>query len=86
MPQVVRQALLRGGTLFRRVAATLIAGVWRTRSAREVDVWLRRRSRQNRALVIGGVLAALLGLSIVAAQFGWVGMLVFLLGVIILVN
>jgi erythromycin esterase-like protein len=86
MAQDSQNLSTRASVAARRVAATLIAGVWRTRSAREVDVWLRRRSRQNRALVIGGVLAALLGLSIVAAQFGWVGMLVFWLGVIILVN
>ena len=86
MAHQTRSLSTLAGATSRRVAAALIAGVWRKRSVREVDAWIRRRPGRNQVMITGGVLAALLGLSVVAAQFGWVGMLVFWLGVIVIVN
>ena len=74
------------GATSRKVAAALIAGVWRKRSVREIDAWIRRRPGRDQVMITGGVLVALLALSLVAAQFGWVGMLVFWLGIIVIVN
>ena len=84
MPQVVRQALLRGGTLFRRVAATLIAGLWPGRTLREVDDALAARPTGQQTAIIGGVLFCLVLAGFFAAQFGWIGILVFWMLVIVI--
>ena len=86
MAHQTRSLSTLAGATSRRVAAALIAGVWRKRSVREVDAWIRRRPGRDQVMITGGVLAALLALSVVAAQFGWVGMLVFWLLVIVIVN
>jgi hypothetical protein len=84
MPQVVRQVLVRGGTLSRRVAATLIAGLWPGRSLREVDDALAARPAGQQAAITGGVLFCLILAGFFAAQFGWIGILVFWMMVIVI--
>ena len=84
MSQVVRQVLVRGGTLFRRVAATLIAGLWPGRSLREVDEALAARPARQQTAITGGVLLCLVLAGFFAAQFGWLGILVFWMMVIMI--
>ncbi|MFO7757585.1 MAG: hypothetical protein R6V26_03750 [Roseovarius sp.] len=86
MPQVVRRVLVRGGTLFRRVAATLIAGLWPGRSLRDVDDALSARPPRQQAVITGGVLLCLVLAGFFAAQFGWIGILVFWMVVILIAH
>lgn len=74
------------GHLCRTVAATLIAGVWRRRSADEVETRIKRLGLRDQVGVVGGVLGMMLLCSLFAAQFGILGMLAFWLVVIVLVN
>jgi hypothetical protein len=76
----------RIGVTARNVAVALIAGVCRWRSIDEVNDAVKAQGRGTQAAITLGVLAILLGLSLIAAQFGWIGMLAFWLVVIVLVN
>jgi hypothetical protein len=78
--------LHRVGTLCRAVAATLIAGVWRRRTVHEVRDRLAALPARDEALVIGGVLLVLFLLALAAAQFGPIGILVYLFAVILIAN
>ena len=77
---------IRATALCRNVTAALIAGVYRKRSINEINDWLCSQPARTQRVIICGVLGLLLGLSFVAAQFGWVGILVFWLAVIVIVN
>ena len=77
---------IRLGTICRNVAAALIAGVWRRRTIGEVRDRLAGLPAREEALVVGGVLAALFLLAVLAAQFGPVGLLLYLLAVVLVVN
>jgi hypothetical protein len=79
-------ATTRAGTLCRNVAATLIAGVWRRRGVRDVRDRLAALPARDEAAVVGGVLLLLALLAVAAAQFGPVGLLVYLLAVILVAN
>jgi hypothetical protein len=79
-------ARLRFGTLCRNVAAALIAGVWRRRSITEVRDRLAGMPPREEAAVIGGVLGLLFLLAVAAAQFGVIGLLLYLLAVVLIVN
>lgn len=74
------------GTTCRNVAVAVIAGVYRQRSAREVNSALKARPTEQQAAITAAVLGLLLAGCLFAAQFGWIGMLVFWLAVIVLVN
>lgn len=76
----------RIGGLCRNVAATLIAGVWRRHSVHDVRDRLAAMPKRDEALVVGGVLLLLGLLAFVAAQFGPVGLLVYLLAVVLVAN
>ncbi|MEM1129232.1 MAG: hypothetical protein AAGH83_01790 [Pseudomonadota bacterium] len=78
--------LKRAGHLCRAVASALIAGVWRSRSVKDVYAQLSARSTQEQVTIIGGVLVVLLLLSLFAAQFGWLGLLAFWFLLIVIVN
>ncbi|MBM7068431.1 hypothetical protein [Actibacterium sp. 188UL27-1] len=69
-----------------RVSAMLIAGVWRSRSLSEIEAALRQSPQPRRAVLVLFPLVLLFLLSLIAAQFGWIAMLVFWMGVIALVN
>jgi hypothetical protein len=79
-------ARFRFGTLYRNVAAALIAGVWRRRSITEVRDRLAAMPPLEEAAVIAGVLALLFLLAVAAAQFGVIGLLAYLLAVVLIVN
>jgi hypothetical protein len=77
---------LRLGHICRNVAAALIAGVWRRRTIREVRDRLAALPPREEAAVVSGTLAALLLLALLAAQFGPVGIVLYLLAVVLIVN
>ena len=60
--------------------------MWRKTSVAEVRDRLAALAVRDQVAVVGSILAALLLLSLVAAQFGIVGMLVFWLTVVLVVN
>lgn len=74
------------GLTCRRVAAALIAGVWRARPLEEVDQRLSDLPVREQAAITVATLAALFCAALLAAQFGWIAMLGFWLGVIVIVN
>lgn len=76
----------RLGGLLRSAAVALIAGICRWRDIRDIDADLRARSPQAQAAITGGVLGGLFALSLAAATFGWIGILVFWLAVVVVVN
>lgn len=83
MQGALHQYLSRIGVICRGAAATLIARLWPGRSVRDVDQRLAACPARQQALVTGGVMLVLLLLSLFAAQFGWLGILLFWLGVVI---
>lgn len=74
------------GTSARRVAAALVAGVWRRKTLPEVEGRFAALRPAEQFLLVGGVIAAIFLLSLLAAQFGWIAMLAFWLTVIVIVN
>ncbi|MEO0944627.1 MAG: hypothetical protein AAFY06_07255 [Pseudomonadota bacterium] len=74
------------GAHCRRSAVTLIAGVCRWRSIGEINDWMLASPVRKQALVTTSVLGAVLAVSLLAAQFGWIGMLVFFLAIVLIVN
>jgi hypothetical protein len=86
MAQHTPLAGLRLGQICRNVAAALIAGVWRRRSIREVRDRLAAMPAREETAVVAGVLAALFLVAVLAAQFGPIGLLVYLLAVVLIVN
>ncbi|MEM7596692.1 MAG: hypothetical protein AAF382_03280 [Pseudomonadota bacterium] len=86
MAQTTHTITHRMGSICRGVTVSLIAGVCRWRSFDEIDTSLKTRPVPNQAMIIAGVIAALFALSLLAGYFGWIGLLVFWLIVIVLVN
>ena len=80
------QILVPLGHLCRTVAAALIAGVWRRSSIGEVEARLKRFGVREQTWIVGGVLGLMSLCSLFAAQFGLIGVLVFLLLVVLIVN
>jgi hypothetical protein len=84
MSQHVRQVLFRGGTLCRRSASTLITGLWPGRSLHDVDDALAALPVSQQAAITSGVFLGLVMAGLFAAQFGWIGILLFWLAVIVI--
>lgn len=77
---------VRLAQMARTAAALVIAGVWRRRDFVEIEKHLRSQERPVQITVTLAVLGFLSACSLVAAQFGIVGMLVFWMAVILLVR
>jgi hypothetical protein len=67
----------------RNVAVTLISGLVSRLGYREIEDRIAALPLRDQVLVVGGVLAALFLLSLLAAQAGWIGLLLFWLGVVV---
>jgi hypothetical protein len=78
--------LNRAGRLCRMVASALIAGVRRRETLDEIEGRVADLPRGDQALIVGTTLGGLFLLSLIAAQFGLVGLGLYLLGVVFLVN
>ena len=82
MAEAVRDLLSRGAVLCRTCAATLIAGLWPGRDLRDVNARLSGCPVGQQAAITAAVLGLLFLLGLVAAQFGWIGILLFWMAVI----
>lgn len=85
VPMTIRvQTFARtAGTLCRSVVVSLLSGRLTGQSYETVEARLAARSAGERRLLVGGVLLLLFLLALFAAQFGWVGMLLYWLAVIL---
>lgn len=86
MSTTTQTLAFRFGTVCRNCVVAVIAGVWRSRSIKEINAQVRDRSTFDQIWITLGVLGLLLGLGMVAAQFGWIGLMAYWLAVILLVN
>lgn len=86
MVTLIKTLVPRAGVILRNSAVTLLAGICRWRSINEINERVTARPVQEQAMITGAVLLALFALCLVAAQFGWIGILAFWMIVILLVN
>jgi hypothetical protein len=86
MPDPRRTVLIPIARQSRLVAVTLIAAVWRSRRAEEIDAAVGRLSETRQRMVVGGVLGFLFLLSLFAAQFGLLGLALFWAAVVLTVS
>ena len=70
-------------TLCRTAAVTLLGGLVPRMTADEIEARLRTRPGREQTAIVGATLLALFLLAVLAAQFGWIGMLVFWMAVIV---
>jgi hypothetical protein len=78
--------IARFARLCRTVAVGLVAHRWPGRDQASLEAQLAARPVVVQALWVGAGLGVLLIAAFAAAQFGWVGLLVYLVGVIALVG
>jgi hypothetical protein len=74
------------GRMCRTVAVSLIAGVRRSESSEEIEARVADLPRGDQALIVGTTLGGLFLLSLIAAQFGLIGLALYLLAVVFIVN
>jgi hypothetical protein len=70
----------------RPVVAALLARLWPGHDQARAEAQLAGLSPRDQAAITGAVLARLFLAAVLAAQFGWAGMAVYFLAVILLVN
>ncbi|MEM1386110.1 MAG: hypothetical protein AAGG54_00735, partial [Pseudomonadota bacterium] len=73
MPSTSQSFLPRLGMLCRVVAVTVIAVFYRKLSIKQINARVKAQPLARQAVITGLVLLALFGLSLFAAQFGWIG-------------
>lgn len=76
----------RFGRTCRTVASLLIAGFYRRMDDRAVEERLAARPLRDQVIIVGGVLLALFIACLMAAQFGWVGLGLLFVLVVVLVR
>ncbi|MEM8592355.1 MAG: hypothetical protein AAGF13_07490 [Pseudomonadota bacterium] len=81
-----RGPLTQLGRACRRVAVGLVARAWPGETLTSVEARVAAMPLRHQAVIVGSVLALLFALLIVALQFGWTGMLVFFVLVMLLVG
>ncbi|EEW25802.1 hypothetical protein [Rhodobacter ferrooxidans] len=69
----------------RAIVAALLERLWRAPDGASAEARLKALPQRSQALIVGCVLLLLFVTSLIAAEFGWIGMLVFFLAVIALV-
>jgi hypothetical protein len=74
------------GRMCRTVAVALIAGVRRRESIEEIEARVVDLPRGDQALIVGTTLGGLFLLSLIAAQFGLIGLALYLLAIVFIVN
>ncbi|MEL6549255.1 MAG: hypothetical protein AAFQ54_03320 [Pseudomonadota bacterium] len=70
----------------RRVAVGLIARAWPGESLSDVEARIAAQPLTIQTLIVTAVLALLFAGAMLAAQFGWVGMLFYFAAVVLLVG
>lgn len=86
MPARFRHRLARAGAFCRTCAACVIDGLWPRRSLAEVEARLAACPARQQAVITGGVLFLLILLGFFAAQFGWIGILLYWMTLILIVR
>lgn len=84
MAGTLKQALNPIGSASRNVVALLVSGAARRIGVDDARDRIAALGFRDQALVVGGTLGLLLLLSLFAAQFGIVGMLLFFLAIIVI--
>ncbi|MDT8853474.1 hypothetical protein RNZ50_12640 [Paracoccaceae bacterium Fryx2] len=69
----------------RAIAAALLERLWRSPDGKSAEARLRALPPRRQAVLVGCVLLLLFVTSLIAAGFGWIGMLIYFLAVIVLV-
>ena len=77
---------MRFARLCRLVAAGLIGGIFRSRTISEIEAAIARGSVTQQVLIVGATLGLLFAGAFVAAQFGLIGMALYLMAVVLLVR
>lgn len=86
MPATLKHYIGKAGTVCRTCAACIIAGLWRRHSLSDVEARLAACPAGQQAVITGGVLLCLILLGFLAAQFGWIGVLVYWMSVILIIR
>ena len=84
MTDPLASLLRRSGATCRGAVAALLSGMLPGRTIDDVEDRLSARPLPEQAAIVGGVLAALFLLSLLFAQAGWIGILLFWLGIILI--
>lgn len=86
MPLTVKRFIGKAGTVCRTVAASIIAGLWPRRSLGDIEARLAACPARQQVVITGGVLLCLILLGFLAAQFGWIGVLVYWMSIILIIR
>lgn len=86
MPITVKRFIAKAGTVCRIVAASVIAGLWPRRSLADIEARLAACPARQQVVIIGAVLVCLFLLGFLAAQFGWIGVLLYWMSIILIIR
>lgn len=86
MATTKKAILPRLGGICRVSAVSVIAGICRWMSMKDINDRIAARPVWEQAAITVGVLSVMFALCLIAAQFGWIGMLSFFLAIIVIVN
>jgi len=86
MPASFKTCLGKAGSLCRTCAACIIAGLWPRHSLAEVEARLAACSARQQIAITSGVLFLLISLGFFAAQFGWIGILLYWMSIILIIR
>lgn len=86
MGVTIRSVVPRVGTVLRLATVSVIAGFCRWLSITDINARMKARPVPEQAMIVLAVMAVLFTLALIAAQFGWIGMLTFWLSIILVVN
>jgi len=86
MSATVKHLLGKAGSFCRTCAACIIAGLWPRRSLADIEARLAACSARQQVAITGGVLFLLVLLGFFAAQFGWIGVLLYWMSIILIIR
>lgn len=86
MSASIKPLLAKAGSFCRTCAACIIAGLWPRRSLKDVEARLAACSAGQQVAITGGVFFLLVLLGFFAAQFGWIGVLLYWMSIILIVR
>lgn len=78
--------LRRAGQIMRTAALMVVAGIWRTKSLDDIEAAVIRQSGPVQVSIVLAVLAGLFVTALLFAQAGWIGILIYWLGLILVVR
>jgi len=81
---VLEQQIIRAGRLARSASLLLVAGLWPKQDFADVDKRVSALSVPAQSTIVAAVLAALFCTAMIAAQFGWLGMGIYWMLIILI--